>query len=89
MIQKITHVQFTETEEGVKETKRWIEEKEIPNPTPEEIQREIEKKRIEQTKEYQLLNEMIDELEDTGVDVSYFPERAKEVLRRYSQQIKI
>ena len=41
------------------------------------------------SKEYQLLNKMINELYEAGVDVSYFPEGAREVLKKYANLITI
>jgi len=41
------------------------------------------------TPEYLLLDEMIDELGDVGVDVSYFPPSAKRILLKYSKKITI
>ena len=44
---------------------------------------------IEKTKEYKLLNDMVDCLGSAGVDVSYFPAKAREILREYAQLITI
>lgn len=40
-----------------------------------------------ENKELKLLEELIDALYDAGVDVSYFPEAAQEVLLEYAQKI--
>ena len=40
-------------------------------------------------KEYKLLNDMVDCLGSAGVDVSYFPAKAREILREYAQLITI
>ena len=34
-----------------------------------------------------ILDQMIDDLYDAGVDVSYFPEKAEEVLRKAAEKI--
>ena len=36
---------------------------------------------------YKLLDKMIDDLEESGVDVSYFPDRAKLIMKKYAIKI--
>ena len=36
-----------------------------------------------------LLDKMIDELGDAGVDVSYFPAKAEEILLKYAKKLQI
>ena len=49
----------------------------------------VKKDKATLTPEYILLDQLINDLYDAGVDVSYFPEGAKKVLIKYSKLIKV
>lgn len=90
MIRKTIHVQVSDDGYGnTKEINRYITKEEVPDETEKEIQARLRTEEIKQTPEYQLLDTMIEELSDAGVDVSYFPGEAWDVLLEYSKKITI
>lgn len=76
---KITKQTVTMTRE-----RRKLEEAKIK----QREKKEIDAKRRD-TPTYRLLDNMINDLYNDGVDVSYFPDSAEQVLEDYSKKIKL